>query len=120
MAEPPSSPMAAWGLRLVNRVYCRLSPLWLGLLSGSTLFSPFREDHAHAHDTKLPPPPRLLPLSKTITRDTCSSVRKRHPSIEPGYLLPRLTTVQGYPEAFPTTAARSTRVRVPLQDNAVS
>ena len=50
MAEPPSSPMAAWGLRLVNR--STSSPLWLGLLSGSTFFSAFREHnvHVHAHD----------------------------------------------------------------------
>jgi hypothetical protein len=50
----------------------------LRLLSGSTFFSAFREDHLHVHahdydydhNHQSPPPPRLLALSKSTTRDT--------------------------------------------------
>ena len=64
-----------------------------------------------------PKPPPACSLYPKQLRKISSSVRKRHTGIEPGYLLPLL---QGYPESFPTTAAQSTRVRVPLQHNAVS
>jgi hypothetical protein len=79
-AEPPSSPMAAWGLRLVNR--STSSPLWLGLLSGSTFFSAFREHNVHAHDydhNHQSPPPRLLALSKATKKDTRAQFAKDTP-----------------------------------------